>query len=286
MGVVGEQIDELAPGDHLDTRSGDDVFDIAPEYVEPCRHLSGWSPRSGAPLVARWHGSPPEVDAVPEGGGRPFARVVVDADKAAAVGHLPLVDLVEATDPFRQPRVAAVEGAAGHGVLHPVDVQHAAEPEGLAITADVGGFIHEQGNTGIAQEGVELWRPGAAGLTEGRRRPKDAGHVVVPGALAADDLLDAILPTGVGEVFGQHRVLRVVVGVVADVLALQQADDVTAATLLEDAGLFGHHLPRGLHAAGFEDLEQPLESVVTLGREVILDVEPEQRVDGTQESLR
>src|SRR5438045_2455010 len=91
----------------------------------------------------------------------------------------------------------------------------------------------------VAQRRIDLRGPGTPGLPV-----RDGRHAEDP--LNVPDALDfatiefgaAVVPPGVLQIDGNGRLLTVGVRVIADVVALERGNHVTASTALEHAGLF------------------------------------------------
>src|SRR5207302_1336785 len=74
---------------------------------------------------------------------------------------------------------------------------------------------------------------------------EDPLHVLAPGAFAAVELGDAVVPAEVREVHRRAGLDAVPVGVVADLVPLERADDVPAAAAFKGTGLLADDLERG-----------------------------------------
>jgi hypothetical protein len=71
---------------------------------------------------------------------------------------------------------------------------------------------------------------------------------------------------------------RVKVGMVADVMLLEGADDIPPSTLFQDTRFFADELERGANVAGGEHFSEALAGIIVRRQEVILGIEPKDKV--------
>ena len=183
--------------------------------------------RRRLPLLARRVGAPLEVDGVPELLVDELARVVVDADDAAAFGQQRLAGLGELVLGRLLFFEAGQVGA--QNVVEVIEVEGAAVVAGLAVEADMFAGVEVDAHAPLLHGAVALRPPRAARLAvAGGGLAEDALHVVAALALAAVELGHALVPAERRQVHRRAGLDAVPIGVKPDLMSLQGGDDVVA----------------------------------------------------------
>ena len=141
-------------------------------------------------------------------------------------------------------------------------------------------FVQIHLDAPVLERAVGLRGPRTAGLAvAGRRLSENAAQVVVTGAFATRELLDAAFPVERGLVFGHGRVLAVRVRVITDFMVRQRSNHVASAAPLERPPFFAHHLERRPDVLLGKKQGDAFRCVVALGQDVVFGVKPEDDVD-------
>ena len=123
--------------------------------------------------------------------------------------------------------------------------------------------------------------PGGAGLAVAGEGidTEDSFDVDSAGAFAADEFGDAVEEAGIGEIFGGSGMDGMKIGMEGDVVFFEGGDDISAASLFEDAGFFAYDFEGGADVASGEEIGEAFIGVIVGGEEVVFGVEPEDDID-------
>jgi hypothetical protein len=159
-------------------------------------------------------------------------------------------------------------------------IQHAAEPKYLVVDPHMATLVQIDRNSHAQKRRIRLGPPGRSGLTvatrQNAKQPKD---VPTPRLFAALEFGGAFEPTHVVEIQRRSRLDTVVVGVIADIVMRQRAENVISAPLLQYARLLAHNLERRPHSAPLQFLRNPERSVIGRRLDVVFGVEPQHHVN-------
>jgi hypothetical protein len=109
--------------------------------------------------------------------------------------------------------------------------------------------------------------------------PEDAPDVIIARPLTPGKLCYTLIPLLVLQIFSNGRMAGMGIGVIADVMAGQRADDVVPTSGLHHPEFLTDELPASTCPPGIKDIQKPFQCQIGLWSNVVLHIEPEQHID-------